>query len=102
MGGKLREVDVQDRLIGHGVPAWEIERTLDRIFDKLSTENHLKVCDFDEWAGRSSYYLGELLQIQPFLAGNAIALQEFTKDLARENDIRLQWMGLRKSKSMMN
>jgi len=89
--GKLREVDIPERLTRPGAPVWEIEKALDRVFDKLSSENHLKGYDLDEWTDRSAYYLGELAKIQPFLAGNELVLREFTTELGRENDIGLQW-----------
>lgn len=94
--GKLREVDIPEWLTRSGAPPWEIEKALDRVFDKLSSENHLKGYDLDEWTDRSAYYLGELAQIQPFLAGNELALREFTSELGRENDIWLQWDGITK------
>jgi cell filamentation protein len=94
--GKLREVNLPDRLTRPGAPAWEIEHALNRVFDRLSSENHLKGYGLDEWTERSGYYLTELAQIQPFLAGNELVLQEFTRELARENDIWLQWDGIMK------
>jgi len=94
--GKLREVDLPDRLTRPGAPPWEIEKALNRVFDRLSSENHLKGYDLDEWTERSGYYLAELAQIQPFLAGNELVLQEFTRELAQENDIWLQWDGITK------
>jgi cell filamentation protein len=94
--GKLREVDIPERLTRPGAPPWEIEKALDCVFDKLSSENHLKGYDLDEWTDRSAYYLGELAQIQPFLAGNELVLREFTTELGRENDIWLQWDGITK------
>lgn len=89
--GKLREVNLPDRLTCPAAPPWQIERALNRVFDRLSSENHLKGYDLDEWTERSSYYLAELAQIQPFLAGKELVLQEFTRELAEENDIWLQW-----------
>jgi len=94
--GKLREVNMPERLTRPGAPVWEIEKALDRVFDKLSSENHLKGYDLDEWTDRSAYYLGELAKIQPFLAGNELVLREFTTELGRENDIWLQWDGITK------
>jgi cell filamentation protein len=94
--GKLREVDLPDRLTRPGAPPREIENVLNRAFDRLSSENHLKGYDLDEWTERSGYYLSELAQIQPFLVGNELVLQEFTRELAQENDIWLQWDGITK------
>src|SRR5262249_39371709 len=50
--GKLREVDFPDRLTRPGAPPWEIEKALNRVFDRLSSENHLKGYDLDEWTER--------------------------------------------------
>jgi cell filamentation protein len=94
--GKLREVNLPDRLTPPGAPAWEIEHALNRVFDRLSSENHLKGCVLDEWTERSGDYLAELAQIQPFLVGNGLVLQEFTRELAQENDIWLQWDSITK------
>jgi cell filamentation protein len=94
--GTLREINLPDRLRRPGAPPWEIEKALNRVFDQLSSENHLKGYDLDEWTERSGYYLAELAPIQPFLAGNELVLQEFTRELAQENDIWLQWDGITK------
>jgi len=94
--GQLREVELRERLTRPGAPPGEIERALNRVFDRLSSENHLKGYELDEWAERSGYYLAELGDIQPFLAGNELALQEFTRELALENNIWLQWDGITK------
>jgi len=94
--GKLREVNLPDQLTRPSAPAWEIEQALNRVFDRLSSENHLKGYGLDEWTERSCHYLAELAQVQPFLAGNELVLQEFTRELAQENDIRLQWDGITK------
>ena len=89
--GKLREVELPKGIAQPGTPPREIEKALDRLFDRLSSENYLKGYDLDQWAERSSYYLGEITDVQPFLSGNALALQEFTRELALENGMRLQW-----------
>lgn len=89
--GKLREVKLPKEIVQPGAPPSEIERALDRLFDQLSTENHLKGYGVDQWAERSSYYIAEIADVQPFLVGNTFTLQEFTLELALENGIRLQW-----------
>ena len=45
----------------------------------------------EEWARSASAYLYDLGTIQPFLAGNDITLQEFAVELARKNNLSLQW-----------
>ena len=83
--GELRSIDA------HNVPASQVEKSLDSVLDRLSRENHLKGLSAEEWAGSASAYLYALGTIQPFLAGNEVALQEFAVELARKNNLSLQW-----------
>lgn len=92
--GKLRDVDLPERLLRGDVPSREIERTLNKLFDRLSSENKLKGYEVEEWTERSAFYLGELSKTQPFLVGNGPVLREFADELARENGLALQWDGL--------
>ena len=83
--GELRSID------DHNVPASQVEKSLDSVLDRLSRENHLKGLSAEEWAGSASAYLYDLGTIQPFLAGNEVALQEFAVELARKNNLGLHW-----------
>ena len=83
--GELRSIDA------HNVPASQVEKSLNGVLDRLSRENHLKGLSAEEWAGSASAYLYDLGTIQPFLAGNEVALQEFAVELARKNNLSLQW-----------
>jgi cell filamentation protein len=83
--GELRSIDA------HSVPASQVEKSLNSVLDRLSRENHLKGLSAEEWAGSASAYLYDLGTIQPFLAGNEVALQEFAVELARKNSLSLQW-----------
>ncbi len=83
--GELRSIDA------HNVPASQVEKSLNSVLDRLSRQNHLKGLSAEEWAGSASAYLYDLGTIQPFLAGNEVALQEFAVELARKNDLSLQW-----------
>jgi len=83
--GELRSIDA------HNVPASQVEKSLDTVLDRLSRENHLKGLSAEEWAGSASAYLYDLGTIQPFLAGNEVALQEFAVELARKNNLGLHW-----------
>ena len=83
--GELRSIEA------HNVPASQVEKSLNSVLDRLSRENHLKGLSAEEWAGRASAYLYDLGTIQPFLAGNEVALQEFAVELARKNNLSLQW-----------
>ena len=83
--GELRSIDA------HNVPASQVEKSLNSVLDRLGRENHLKGLSEEEWARSASTYLYDLGTIQPFLAGNGIALQEFAVELARKNNLSLQW-----------
>jgi len=83
--GELRTIDNGD------VPASQVEKSIDSVLDRLSRENHLKGLSAEEWAHSASAYLYDLGAIQPFLAGNEIVLQEFVSELARKNNLSLQW-----------
>jgi cell filamentation protein len=83
--GELRTIDAGN------VPASHIEKSLNSVLDRLSRENHLKGLSAEEWAHSASAYLYDLETIQPFLAGNEIALHEFAVELARKNNLSLQW-----------
>jgi cell filamentation protein len=83
--GELRPIDAGN------VPASHVEKSLNSVLDRLSRENHLKGLSAEEWAHSASAYLCNLGAIQPFLAGNEIALHEFAVELARKNNLSLQW-----------
>jgi cell filamentation protein len=83
--GELRGIDSAD------VPASRLEKSLDSLFDRLAREHHLKGYSPDEWARSASAYVYDLGVLQPFLAGNEITVREFTAELARKNDLVLQW-----------
>ena len=83
--GELRSIDAGN------VPASQVEKSLNSVLDRLSRENHLKGLSAEEWAGSASAYLYDLGTIQPFLEGNEIALHEFAAELARKNNLSLQW-----------
>jgi len=57
----------------------------------LSRENYLKGLSGEEWSRSASAYIYDLGTIQPFLAGNEIALHEFAAEVARKNNLSLQW-----------
>jgi len=83
--GELRTIDAGN------VPTSHIEKSLNSVLDRLSRENHLKGLSAEEWTHSASAYLYDLGAIQPFLAGNEIALNEFAVELARKNNLSLQW-----------
>jgi fido (protein-threonine AMPylation protein) len=83
--GELRSID------SGKVPASQVEKSLNNVLDRLARENHLKGLSAEEWARNASAHLYDLGTIQPFLAGNNITLQEFAVELARKNNLSLQW-----------
>ena len=83
--GDLRRVDAGNR------PAAEVAPSLDAVFDRLARENHLKGDTPEEWSHSASTYIYELGTIRPFLTGNEVALREFADELARKNNLSLQW-----------
>ena len=83
--GELRLVDAGNRL------ASEVAGALNAIFDRLGRENHLKVRSPEDWSHRASTYIYDIGTIQPFLAGNGVVLREFADELARKNNLSLQW-----------
>jgi cell filamentation protein len=83
--GDLRRVDTGDR------PASEVVRSLNAVLDRLGRENHLKGRSPEDWSHSASTYIYDIGTIQPFLAGNGVALREFADELARKNNLSLQW-----------
>jgi cell filamentation protein len=83
--GELRLIDAGN------VPASQVDKSINSVLDRLNRENHLRGLSAGEWTHSASAYLYDLGTIQPFLAGNEIALQEFAVELARKNNLSLQW-----------
>lgn len=83
--GELRRVDAGNR------PASDVATSINAVFDRLARENHLKGHSPEEWSHSVSTYLYELGAIQPFLTGNEVVLREFAGELARKNNLSLQW-----------
>jgi cell filamentation protein len=83
--GELRRVDAGNQ----HTP--EVATSLNAIFDRLGGENHLKGLGPEEWSHSASAYIYDLGTIQPFLAGNDVALREFAEELARKNNLSLRW-----------
>jgi cell filamentation protein len=83
--GELRRIEKG------GAPTPDLENALNRIFDRLSRENLLKGLDKGEWMRRATDHTEELRSLHPFLAGNDLAIQEFATELARKNNLQLEW-----------
>ena len=71
--------------------ASQLEKSLNSVFDQLARENHLKGFSLEEWAQKASGYTYDIGVLQPFLAGNELALREFADELARKNNLSLRW-----------
>ena len=83
--GELRRIEKG------GAPASSLEGSLNRTFDRLSRENLLKGLDKGEWMRRATDYTEELRSLHPFLTGNDLAIEEFATELARKNNLQLEW-----------
>src|SRR6185437_14357208 len=83
--GELRREDAGNR------PASDVATSLNAVFDRMGRENHLKGRSPEDWSNSVSAYIYELGTIHPFLTGNEVALREFADELARKNNLSLQW-----------
>ena len=83
--GELRRIEKG------GVSASSLEESLNRAFDRLSRENLLRGLDKNSWTCRATEHLEELRSLHPFIAGNNLAIQEFATELARKDNLQLEW-----------
>ena len=83
--GELRHIETGS------VPATSLKESLNRSLDRLSRENLLRGLSAEEWTRRASGYVEELRSLHPFLAGDDLAIAEFATELARKNNLTLQW-----------
>jgi len=83
--GELRRIEKG------GAPTSSLEDSLNRALDRLSRENLLKGLDKGEWMRRATDYTEELRSLHPFLTGNDLAIEEFATELARKNNLQLEW-----------
>jgi len=83
--GELRRIEKG------GAPTSSLEDSLNRAFDRLNRENLLKGLDKDAWIRSATAHIEELRSLHPFLAGNDLAIQEFATELARKNNLQLEW-----------
>jgi cell filamentation protein len=83
--GELRSVDAPE------VAASKFAQSLDGVLDRLRSENHLRGLSPDDWGSRASEYLYDLAALRPFNEGTGVALREFATQLARKNQLNLQW-----------
>jgi len=68
-----------------------VQQSLDRILDRLGADNHLRGLSPHEWTAKATDWVNELGALQPFEKGNGVTLREFASELARKNQLGLQW-----------
>lgn len=72
---------------------WQyIEPELNKLLEKLKTENYLSGLDKENMAQRLAYYMSELNVLHPFREGNGRTIREFIRELALKNDYILNIM----------
>ncbi len=72
---------------------WQyIEPELNKLLEKLKTENYLSGFDKENMAQRLAYYMSELNVLHPFREGNGRTIREFIRELALKNDYILNIM----------
>ena len=76
-----------------------IVQSLDGIFAKLASEDHLKALHADRFSERAAFYLGEINAVHAFRDGNGRAQREFLRTLALHAGHRLVWTGLTQSEN---
>lgn len=68
-----------------------IESSLQRIFDELKSEEHLKDADKEYFVERSAYYVCEINVIHPFREGNGRVIREFIRTLGLKSGFHINW-----------
>lgn len=76
-----------------------IAQSLDGIFAKLASEDHLKALSVEPFAERAAFYLGEINAVHAFRDGNGRAQREFLRTLALHAGHLLVWTGLTQSEN---
>ena len=64
---------------------------LDSVLDRIRASDMLRGHAPEDWATSVAGYLGELAQLQPFPTDSGITLREFATELARKNQLGLEW-----------
>lgn len=65
--------------------------SLETLFKKLASEDHLRDLTPDQFSERARHYLGELNAIHPFREGNGRTQREFIRSLALQARHPLAW-----------
>jgi cell filamentation protein len=69
----------------------QISPYLNKVFLKLSEENHLKNINFTNFCERAAYYFGEINAVHPFREGNGRTQRLFLDKLAAQAGYKLSW-----------
>jgi len=83
--GELRRPDAQDQI------EVNVEQSLNKVLDRLSTDNFLRGLSPEEWTSKAAVLIAELNALNLFDIGGDVALREFALELANKNYIGLQW-----------
>lgn len=77
--GELRRVNISKEILFCDVNY--IQPEIEKIFEKLKSENYLRDFPKDQVYKKAAYYLGEINAIHPFREGNGRAQREFIREL---------------------
>jgi cell filamentation protein len=97
--GELRKINISRPASYPFALVQFLQRNLDRTFETLVSEGHLKGLPMDLFVRRAAFFLGELNTLHPFREGNGRTQREFIRELALEAGYRLNW-GLVTQKQM--
>jgi fido (protein-threonine AMPylation protein) len=83
--GELRSLDAGE------LAEVDPEQSLNKVLDLLSADNYLRGLSSDDWTSKAVEFITELDAMRPFAVGSDVALREFAVELARKNQIGLDW-----------
>ena len=88
--GQFRTVDLSKD--GHlfARPPY-LEPALQKLFQQLAEQDHLRSIPAAEFAGRAGFYLTEINAVHPFREGNGRAQREFLRELALQAGFTVDW-----------
>ena len=89
--GELRKVNISRPASYPFALVQFLQRNLDRTFETLVLEGHLKGLPIEMFVKRAGFFLGELNTLHPFREGNGRTQREFIRELALEAGYRLNW-----------
>jgi cell filamentation protein len=90
--GEFRQVNMSRQASHPFATVQQMEGKLEKIFEKLAKDGHLKGLDADDFAVKAGLLLGELNSVHPFRDGNGRVQREFVRELAEEAGHRINWI----------